>query len=293
MDGQSRDRWLHEETMKSESFWGITIRFLNNCVWMLERLAVLNLFLVIPAVGQIHLVSGASIESTAIGIPTSVDSIDVRNKQAGTINANEVEDPDSYPNAISNGSDVSGPTNPTISLPDISSHQLTFGDRFHIYGKVLVSPPTVLGPALGAAVSQWRDEPPEWRQGAQGYGRRFASGYGRNLITDTISFGMAAADGEDPRYFPSKDTGIWPRTRHAIVSTFVSSRENGDRGPAWANLAGIYGAALLSNVWYPSSRVTVPYTLERGSTALASNVAFHVLREFWPDIRKLLPFKAR
>ena len=140
-------------------------------------------------------------------------------------------------------------------------NSLTFGDRARIYRQALIRPYTLLGPALGAGIGQWEDEPPEWGPASDGYARRFASGVGRSVIAETIRFGVAAADGEDPRYHRSQESGVWNRTRHVIAETFTSETVNGTRIPAYSRFAGIYGAAFISNAWYPESRATTGYAL--------------------------------
>jgi hypothetical protein len=153
-----------------------------------------------------------------------------------------------------------------VARPEPEPTNLTFLDRLNIFARIVISPPTALGPALGAGMTQWQDEPPKWGQGAKGYGRRFASGYARNLI--------------------------WLRTRHAIAATFVAQRQGGGRMPAISNLAGIYGASFISNAWYPNSRADAASAFQRGSTALASNIAYHLLLEFWPEMKRALHIKA-
>ena len=143
----------------------------------------------------------------------------------------------------------------------------------------------MVGPALGAGIGQWEDEPPEWGEGGEGYARRLVSGVGRHLIAETIRFGVAAADSEDPRYHPSEESGLWQRTRHVMVETFTSKTAGGTRIPAYSRFAGTYGAAFISNLWYPESRSTAGWALRRGSTALASSLGFNLFQEFAP--RKL------
>jgi len=159
---------------------------------------------------------------------------------------------------------------------------LTFGERSRIYAHSILRPYTLVGPALGAAVGQAENNPPEWGQGADGYAHRFVSGVGRHLIAETIRFGMAPADGEDPRYWRSDETGVWNRARHAIVETFTSQTSSGTRIPAFSRFAGTYGAAFISNLWYPDSRATAGWALRRGSTALGASVGFHLFEEFIP-----------
>ena len=162
-------------------------------------------------------------------------------------------------------------------------NSLTLGDRARIYRQALIRPYTLLGPALGAGIGQWEDEPPEWGPASDGYARRFASGVGRSVIAETIRFGFAAADGEDPRYHRSQESGVWNRTRHVIAETFTSETVNGTRIPAYSRFAGVYGAAFISNAWYPESRATTGYALKRGSTALASSLGLHLFEEFIPQ----------
>lgn len=178
---------------------------------------------------------------------------------------------------------------PPASFPDapstlssLKTGSLSFGDRFVIYRHSVLRPWTVLGPALGASVGQWENEPPQWGLGTDGYARRLASGMGRHFIAETIRFAAAAADGEDPRYRRSEETGVWGRARHAIVETFTSQTSSGTRIPAFSRFAGTYGAAFVSNLWYPDSRATTGWALRRGSTALGSSLGFHLIEEFMP-----------
>lgn len=167
-----------------------------------------------------------------------------------------------------------------------SDHSLTLAERKHLYVRSIFSPESIIGPAFGAAIGQWEDEPPGWRQGGEGYGKRFASGVARHEIGETIRFGFAAVDGEDPRYFLSEDRGVWARIQHAVVSTFVSQTSSGHTIPAFSRFAGTYGAAFISNTWYPENRAGAGDAARRGSTALASGIGFNLLREFMPFFGK-------
>jgi hypothetical protein len=175
---------------------------------------------------------------------------------------------------------------PSATRPMQSSrNSLTIGDRFHIYRQSILNPYTLVSPALGAGIGQWEDEPPEWGEGSKGYARRLVSGVGRHLIAETIRFGVAASDTEDPRYHPSEERGLWHRTRHVMVETFTSKTAGGTRIPAYSRFVGTYGAAFISNLWYPESRSTAGWALRRGSTGLGSSLGFNLFQEFAP--RKL------
>jgi len=163
-----------------------------------------------------------------------------------------------------------------------SPNAISFDERVRVYRHSILSPYSYIGAPFGAAIGQWEDEPPEWGQGAKGYFHRFGSGVGRHLIAQTIRFGVAAADGEDPRYHPAEGGSVWNRGLHAVAETFTSRTAGGTRIPAFSRFAGVYGAAAVSNLWYPESRTTTGYVLRRGSTALASSIAIHLIEEFFP-----------
>jgi len=165
---------------------------------------------------------------------------------------------------------------------------MTLGERIEVYRRSILNPDSVLSPALGAALAQANNEPPEWGQGADGYGTRLASGYGRLVINRTIRFGVAALDHEDPRFTPSNERGFWRRFRSASFYYLVPYTDSGTRIPAFSRFAGAYGAAFIANAWYPESRANAGHAMMRGSTSLAAGYTWHVFREFWPDIKKAI-----
>jgi len=185
-----------------------------------------------------------------------------------------------------NDASVAAPSVSSIDDAPAARKNLTFHERLKIYERSFISPEFWVGPPLGAAVSEWTDTPREWTRGPDGFGRRVASNYGRSVIGNTIGFGIAALDGENTRFVPSNEKGVWRRTLHAVTGTFVSRSEYGDTMPAYSRIIGAYGAGFIANAWVPKSQDNTGYALERGSTALLSSVGWNVLEEFWPDIRK-------
>ena len=179
-------------------------------------------------------------------------------------------------------------------LPDaprrlpLQTRRLTLSERFRIYQHSVVNPDSLFAPAFGAALGQASNEPPEWGQGASGYGTRLASGYGRLVINRTIRFGVAALDHEDPRFSYSNEAGFWRRFRYASIHYVAARTDSGKRIPAFSRFAGTYGAAFIANEWYPESRANTGHALMRGSTALAAGWGWNVFREFWPDIKRSL-----
>jgi hypothetical protein len=98
--------------------------------------------------------------------------------------------------------------------------------------------------------------------------RPFVSAW-RRLIQRTLGIGgrMKAAFGIVP---------------HVIVESFTSRTSSGAQIPALSPFAGTYGAAFISNLWYPAPRATTGWALRRGSTAFGSSFGFHLFEEFVP-----------
>src|SRR5205085_12265749 len=104
-----------------------------------------------------------------------------------------------------------GPTSPS----------LTVGEKFKYHGMKVVEPAAFLRSAVAAGFDQLRDSPHEWGQGAEGYGRRYASSFGTNIVRHTIGFGLDAALHTDPRFFKSEKTGFGPSLNSGLAQTCV------------------------------------------------------------------------
>src|SRR5437660_834563 len=59
------------------------------------------------------------------------------------------------------------------------------------FAKGTLSPGATVKAATGAAVKQANDTPHEWGQGAAGFGRRFASAFGKHIVGHTIHYTVA------------------------------------------------------------------------------------------------------
>jgi hypothetical protein len=133
-------------------------------------------------------------------------------------------------------------------------HKPTEKEKLHNYVFDAFGPYSIAGAIIAGTVHQATNAPPEWGGGMQGWGSRVGSSYGISVITQTTRYVASEALREDTLYYRCECNGIWPRAKHALIST-VTARK-GDDGhrvisiPAIiAPYAGGEAAALL---WYPS-----------------------------------------
>lgn len=157
----------------------------------------------------------------------------------------------------------------------------TRGERFDRYVSDTVGPFRLVRTAAGAGISQWRDTPEEWEQGMKGYGKRFASGFGRNAIQQTVTYGLDEAFELDTGFQRSGRDGFFPRFKHALVETVTSRTKSGKRVLSAPRLAGVYtGAIVATEAWYPE-RYSYKDGLRIGTSTLITSFGFNLVREFF------------
>ena len=114
-------------------------------------------------------------------------------------------------------------------------------------------PYPVAGAGVAAGINQWTNSPPEWGQGAEGFGKRFGSDFAIAAIGTTTRYGLAEAFREDTLYYRCECSGPFPRLRHAVISTLTGRRgEDGHRVFSFSALAAPYAGSMIAvYLWYP------------------------------------------
>lgn len=173
------------------------------------------------------------------------------------------------------------PSQPNPSQTTTSGYTFpTKRERFKRYVSSTVGPFSLLRTGVAAGIGQWRDEPEEWGQGASGYGKRYASGFGQNTIQQTVIYGLDQALGLDTGFQKSKRKGFFPRLKHTLAESFTSHTKTGKRVISVPRLAGAYaGGIIAAETWYPS-RYNYKDGLRQGSYSLASSFGINLIREF-------------
>lgn len=168
---------------------------------------------------------------------------------------------------------------------------LTQPERTHIYLKTMANPLGYIKAGFSAGIDQWKDKPEEWEQGASGYGKRFANIVGQYSIQRTVTFGLSSAFHEDNRYFNSGKTGLLPRTEYALVSGVLARHDDGSRHVSISQLGGVAAGAFLSRYWQPPSQRSAGDGAVSFGITMASNMGFSVLKEFLPDLGRIISKK--
>jgi hypothetical protein len=165
-----------------------------------------------------------------------------------------------------------------------STEPLDWQGKLKYHAEGTYSPMAIAGFAAYAGVLQTLDTPTEWGRGGAGYGKRFASTAAWSGIHSTLAFGLDTALHQDPRYYRSGPGG-WRRVGHALRGTILTRTDSGGETLSTWRLGSAYGAAFLSNQWYPDRLNTVRLGMLQGSMTLGFDFAANLGHEFWPDIQ--------
>ena len=153
-------------------------------------------------------------------------------------------------------------------------------ERFNRYVKDTVGPFRLARTAFTAGIDQWRDNPEEWGQGMKGYGKRFASGFGRNAVQQSVTYGLDEALGLDTGFKRSNREGVLDRVKHAFLENVTSRTKSGRRVISAPRLVGVYtGAIVATETWYPD-RYSYKDGLRMGTGTLLTGFGINLVREF-------------
>jgi hypothetical protein len=170
---------------------------------------------------------------------------------------------------------------------------LTQRERTQLYLKTMVNPLGYFKAGFSAGIDQWKDKPPEWEQGASGYGKRFANIVGQYSIQRTVTFGLASALHEDNRYFNSGKKGFWPRAGYAVASGVLARHDDGSRYVSISQVGGVAAGAFLSRAWQPTSQHSAGDGAVSFGISMANNMGFSVVKEFLPDLGRVITKKRK
>jgi hypothetical protein len=153
-------------------------------------------------------------------------------------------------------------------------------ERFNRYLWDTFGPLRLIGVAAAAGIDYGYNDPPEWKKGGSGYGKRFASRMGQNVIEQTTSYALSEAFRLDTGFTRSQRHGFSERLRDALIQNVTSRTHSGKRIISAPRLVGVYVGGLVPVLtWYPD-RFSYKDGLRMGTYSLAAGFVGNVLREF-------------
>jgi hypothetical protein len=164
---------------------------------------------------------------------------------------------------------------------DLAYVRPTEATKLHNYVFDAVGPYSIVGAAFAAGINQAYNTPPEWKQGAVGYSKRFGSNFGIAAVTTTVRYGLAEAFRQDTLYYGCVCRGVLPRLRHAVISTLTARQgTDGHRVFSLPALVAPYAGTMTAvYAWYPS-RYNGKDALRMGNYTMLGYVGGNIAWEF-------------
>lgn len=170
---------------------------------------------------------------------------------------------------------------------------LNTSQKFRLTTRSLIDPTAFLGVGISAAIEQADDTFPSWgNSDAASYGKRYAAGYGDEMLTRLFSYAIyPSVFHQDPRYFylgPSQSgkARIW----HAISSGIITRGDNGRLQPNYSYMLGSASAGAVSSVYHPASDSAGKLAALNLGVGIAGKGIQALIREFvWPRFTTHVP----
>lgn len=170
---------------------------------------------------------------------------------------------------------------------------MTGQDRLNfLFRRAVASPGAPVRMSLQAALDQRANDPPEWGQGADAYGRRMLFHFARSGVRNLVESGSAAALGYDQRYIrASHGRGAMRRFGHALAMNFVTYDRHGHWAPNLPRIGSTVAADAVALQWLPSGSRSSRQMARSLGISIGTGALTNVWREFSPDVMRRLPFR--
>jgi hypothetical protein len=158
---------------------------------------------------------------------------------------------------VASGDYSSSPVDLSVSTaspqPDLTYMRPPQATKLHNYFFDAFGPYPIVGAAIVGGINQVKNSPPEWKQSAEGYSKRFGSEFGIAAVTTTTRYALSEAFHEDTLYYRCECKGVFRRLSHAMISTFTARRgDDGHRVFSFPDLVAPYAGTMTAVYgWYP------------------------------------------
>lgn len=152
--------------------------------------------------------------------------------------------------------------------------------RFKSYVGNMFGPIALARNVASAGFSTWTNEPEEWGEKWEGFGRRVASNFGKSVIKETTIYGLDEAFKIDSRFYRSEKRDFKSKVKNAVTSPFLARKPDGRKVFGFPRLAGTYASSIIAaETWYPG-RYDYKDGLASGTISLGTTVLVNLVKEF-------------
>ena len=167
--------------------------------------------------------------------------------------------------------------------------RLTAQDKFHLFVEQTNSPFTFAAAGVSAGLSQATNSSPGFNQGWTGYGKRYGAALADSETSAFFTkFLIPVMARQDPRFKRNGKEPFLTRLFGAASQVVNTVDDDGDPAFNYSQVLGTVISASIANAYYPAESRGMRRTANRAVNGLGGAAGANVLREFWPDVKRLL-----
>lgn len=181
------------------------------------------------------------------------------------------------------------PNYKTVEKTNASYEPISARTKFMIARKDSFDWPEFFVAGAMSGLNQISDQNPEWGQGVEGYSKRYGASMADQIIGNYLTEAvLPSVLHHDPRYFRLGQGGAVRRITHALSWVVISKTDGNHNTLNVSELLGTGASASIGLLYYPSQERNAGSARDRFVTQVSFDAASSVLKEYWPDIRRLL-----
>ena len=167
---------------------------------------------------------------------------------------------------------------------------LTSEQRYKLFVRQSFTTPGIyIKTAFFSLHDQIENTPPEWGNGFEGFSERVGTRHTQFLLQNSFTSLGDGVLGWEPRYDRCNCSGVWVRSRHAIVRNFVTyDRTEKHLRPQLMPYVASCGAAAITSTWQPANQDQEQECYKNVVTQVWIGSLTNLLGEFAPDILQKL-----
>lgn len=163
---------------------------------------------------------------------------------------------------------------------------LTTGQKFSLVAKGTFDPVEFGFVGIVASINQASNSNPTFRQGLEGYAKRYGLAFTDNTIENfMVGAVYPSLLRQDPRYYQLGKGRFAHRAAYAALRVFLTRSDSGKTQFNFSEILGSGMAAAISNAYHPGPR-TLGSNMSIWWTQVGWDTVSFELKEFWPDIRR-------
>ena len=176
-----------------------------------------------------------------------------------------------------------------IELTSANWRPLTRSEKFELFSHDLLRWETHASIAFDSGLSFATGDRPYLGDGAKGYFSR----YGLNVADEANftffnAFVFPTVFHQDPRYIPRDGGSTKARLAYALTRVLITRADSGKSEVNRSRILGVFFSTSISSAMYSSygADVGVGGNFVAFGYNMATEAAFNILKEFWPDVAR-------